>query len=173
MTGTVSGGVLPVSVQWQTDQGFSGQASITNVGSANPVAWTAGAISLANGSNTVSVTAFDAAHQTASQTASITLLPPPAAGAGSGPVTVAITSPVLAVVTVDGTAISLTGTASGGAGITRVTWETCDGTTGTAIGVGHWVAPGIPLLEGSNTIIVRAYDAGGAGGWAALIAVRH
>jgi hypothetical protein len=173
MTGTVSGGTLPVSIQWQTDHGYSGQATITNAGSANPVAWTASAVPLVNGSNTVTVTAFDADRQTASQTTGITLVPPPATGGSGGPVTVAITSPASMVVTANAATISLAGTASGGAGVTRVTWQTSGGATGAATGVGHWLASAIPLLTGTNTIIIRAYDANGANGWAALVAVRH
>lgn len=173
LTGTVSGGALPVSIQWQTDHGYSGQASITNAGSTNPAAWTAGGISLVSGSNTVTVTAFDATRETASQTASITLLPPPATGGGSGPVTVAITSPASVVVTVNAATVSLAGTASGGAGVTSVTWQTSSGATGAATGVGPWLASAIPLLTGTNTIIIRAYDAKGTSGWAALVAVRH
>jgi hypothetical protein len=91
----------------------------------------------------------------------------------SGPVAVAITSPVSVEVTVDAATISLAGTASGGTGVMRVTWETCGGATGTATGTGRWQASAIPLLEGTNTIMVRAYDATGANGWSVLIAVRH
>jgi hypothetical protein len=170
MTGTVSGGVPPVSIQWQTDHGYSGQASVTNAGSINPVAWTAGAIPLAAGSNTVTVTAFDAARQAVSQTAGITLSP---AVTSSGPIAVAITSPASVVVTVNAAAISLAGTAAGGAGVTRVTWQTSSGATGTATGIGPWMASSIPLLTGTNTIVIRAYDAKGASGWASLVAVRH
>ncbi len=173
MTGTVAGGTLPVSIQWQTDHSYSGQATITNAGSTNPVAWTAGAIPLVNGSNTMTVTAFDAVRQTASQTASITLLPPQATGGSSGPVTVAISSPTSVVVTVNAATVSLAGTASGGAGVTRVTWQTSSGATGTATGVGPWLASSVPLLTGTNTIVIRAYDANGTNGWAALVAVRH
>jgi hypothetical protein len=167
ITGTISGGTPPFTVQWQTNHGYSGVASVASA------AWIANAVTLVNGSNTVSVTAFDAAHQTASQTATITLIPPPAVTVSSVPVTVAITSPTSVEVTVSTATISLTGTASGGAGVTRVTWETCGGVTGTATGTGHWTASAIPLLEGTNTIMVRAYDSKGANGWTVQIAVRH
>jgi hypothetical protein len=167
VTGTVSGGVPPITVQWQTNHGYSGAASLNGAG------WSAKAVTLVNGSNAVSFTAFDAAHETTSQTASITLTPPPATSVNSAPVTVAITSPVSVEVTVGTPTISLAGTASGGTGVTRVTWQSCDGAAGTANGTGHWQASAIPLLEGSNTILVHAYDATGATGWTAVIVVRH
>jgi Matrixin len=172
MTGTVSGGTWPVSIQWQTDQGYSGRASITSAGSASPAVWTASAIPLVADSNTVTVTAFDAVREAASQTAVITSSPAATSGP-SAPVAVAITSPASVVLTVSAATISLAGTASGGAGVTRVTWQTSGGATGTATGVGRWVASGIPLLTGTNTIIVRAYDAKGTNSWASLVAVRH
>jgi hypothetical protein len=76
-------------------------------------------------------------------------------------------------VSVNTATISLGGTASGGAGITRVTWQTSNGCTGTATGTTHWLASGIPLLTGTNTVVVRAYDANGANTWAAVVAVRN
>jgi hypothetical protein len=167
VNGNVSGGVPPITVQWQTNHGYSGAASVTGT------AWTASGVTLVNGSNTVSFTAFDAAHETISQTVGITLTPPPATSVNTAPVTVAITSPASVEVTVATATISVTGTASGGTGVTRVTWQSCDGATGTATGTGHWQASAVPLLEGSNTILVHAYDATGATGWTAVIVVRH
>jgi hypothetical protein len=165
--GTVAGGVPPITVQWQTNHGYSGAASLIGA------AWTANDVTLVNGSNTVSFTAFDAAHETISQTVGITLTPPPATSVNTAPVTVAITSPASVEVTVATATISVTGTASGGTGVTRVTWQSCDGATGTATGTGHWQASAVPLLEGSNTILVHAYDAAGSTGWTAVIVVRH
>jgi hypothetical protein len=69
--------------------------------------------------------------------------------------------------------LSLAGTASGGAGIVKVTWQTSTGSTGTASGTAHWITSSIPLLVGTNTIVVRAYDANGANAWAAVVAVRN
>ncbi len=76
-------------------------------------------------------------------------------------------------VTQTGTTVSISGTASGGTGVTKITWQTTGGATGTATGVGPWVASNIPLLVGSNTIIVKAFDAGADSAWASIVVVRH
>jgi hypothetical protein len=118
VTGTVSGGTPPVTVQWQTDHGYSGQASL---GSS---AWTASGISLVNGSNTISVTAFDSNHGTATQIVAISLVPAASSapsGSGSVPVSVSITTPSSAMVSVNTASLAIAGTAGGGAGIARVT----------------------------------------------------
>ena len=88
------------------------------------------------------------------------------------PIAVSIASPA-SVVSEPATAsaISVSGTASGGAGITRVTWQASNGATGVATGVSSWVATGIPVLTGTTTIIMRAYDSKGATNWVALVAV--
>jgi hypothetical protein len=77
------------------------------------------------------------------------------------------------VVTQTGTSVSLSGTASGGTGVTKVTWQTSGGASGTATGIGPWVASNIPLLVGSNTIIVKVFDAGTDTAWASIVVTRH
>ena len=37
----------------------------------------------------------------------------------------------------------------------------------------QWIAQGIPLLVGTNTVILRAWDAKGASAWGALVVVRR
>src|SRR5580658_2262030 len=56
MTGTLSGGTAPYTVQWQTDHGYSGQAS--QPGSQS---WNTGPMPLVSGENTINVTAYDSA----------------------------------------------------------------------------------------------------------------
>jgi hypothetical protein len=84
-----------------------------------------------------------------------------------------ITSPSTAVVTQTATSVSLSGTASGGTGVTAIKWQTTGGANGTATGVGPWVAANIPLLVGTNTIMVKAFDAGTHTAWASIMVVRH
>jgi hypothetical protein len=99
----------------------------------------------------------------------------PLPGAGTvvvTPVTLSIDSPVSPVVSVSASTLSVSGKASGGAGITEVTWQTSNGATGTACGTGTWVASGIPIPEGNTTIVVRAYDSKGSTAWVAAVAVR-
>jgi hypothetical protein len=170
LTGILSGGTGPFSVQWQTDHGYSGQASLAGSG-----AWSGSGVSLVNGTNTLTVTAFDSAHQTATQTASVALAQPPATTSPNGssaPISVAITSPASAVITVSAASISVAGKAAGGAGIARVTWQTSTGSTGVATGTGQWLASNIPLLTGTTTIVIRAWDINNASAWAAVVAVK-
>lgn len=169
LTGTLSGGTTPYSVQWQTDHGYSGRAALT------AKAWTATGITLVNGINTITVTAFDAANQSASQSAATSLAAPPQppSTGNSHPVSISVTSPASSVSAVNAATLTASGTATGGAGITRVTWQTAAGAGGTASGTGKWLAQGIPLLTGTNTVILRAWDSNGNFGWTTLIAVRH
>lgn len=164
ISGTVSGGTAPLNVGWQTSQGYSGKAMF---GSGNT--WSASVVSLAAGTNTVTVTAFDSAKNTVSESAVVTRTSSPAT---AKPVAVAITSPASAVVTASSASISLSGTASGGCGVTRVTWQTSGGANGTASGTGPWVAPNIPLLTGTNVITVHAYDEDGDAAWASIVVVK-
>jgi hypothetical protein len=171
LTGVISGGTAPFSVQWQTDHGYGGQASLGGLN------WTASGISLVNGENTITVTVFDSNHQAASQGAVVSLVPAQAASSSSSghsttPITVSFTTPSASVVDVNTATINIAGTAAGGAGISQVTWQTSDGCAGTATGTGHWLAT-VPVLTGTNTIIVKAYDTTGASAWAAVVAVRN
>lgn len=164
-SGIVTGGAGPYTVEWQTNYGYTGTAVI----SPGSDMWTACDIPLVTGSNTLTVTAHDAGDRLSTQ--SLTISMQQAAAAPVTPIAISITSPASAVVTVTSSTISVDGTASGGAGITQVTWQTSNGATGVASGTSHWVATGIPVLEGTTTIIMRAWDAKGATAWVAEVAV--
>jgi hypothetical protein len=167
VSGTVSGGVAPMVVEWQTDQGYSGSAAVAASG-----LWSA-TVPLVTGSNMLTVTALDSAHGMATQTASITRMQSTTPVVGSAPVSISITTPAGTVVSTSSATISLGGTASGGSGVTQVTWQTSGGASGTGLGVDRWTIANIPLLIGTNTIIVRAIDAKGANAWAAIVVVRQ
>jgi hypothetical protein len=168
MTGTLSGGTAPYSVQWQTDHGYGGQASL-----ASSQSWNTGPIPLVTGENTISVTAYDSATGTATQTETVSLAAASKPAGSTAPVSVLVTSPASSVATVNAATVSLAGTATGGAGIAKVTWQTSTGSAGTATGTTHWIASGVPLLKGTNTLVIRAYDAAGNNAWAALVVVRN
>ncbi len=172
VTGTVSGGTPPWTVQWQTDRGYTGKSTIQNSGAVS-ASWNTGAVSLVNGPNTVTLTAFDAAQRSASQSVAVALQAAQTPAAGAVPLTISIASPASSVATVNAAALNMAGSASGGTGVTRVTWQTAAGATGTATGTGKWLAQGIPLLIGTNTVIVRAWDARGNSAWTTLVAVRR
>jgi len=174
MSGIVSGGSSPYSVQWQTDHGYSGIAALATSGSsASSESWNTGTISLVNGENTISVTAYDSAKGSATQTETVSLVPAPPPSGPAAPISVLISSPATSVTAINAATMSLAGTAAGGAGIAKVTWQTSTGATGTATGTSHWLASSVPLLKGSNTILIRAYDSGGNNAWAALVVVRN
>ena len=167
ISGAVKGGTGILSAQWQTDQGYSGKATMGTSGS-----WSVADVTLATGENTLTVTVFDSARHSVTQSMVVDRLAA-APTATAAPISILITSPSSAVTTATGTTISLSGKASGGSGVTKITWQTSGGAAGTANGVGSWVAPGVPLLTGTNTIIVRAFDASGASAWASVVVVRE
>jgi len=167
VAGTVAGGVPPLTVQWRTDQGYSGSVTPTTLGT-----WTVPAVALVPGANMLTVTAFDSADKTATGAAIVTRLQPSPV-AGSSPIAISISSPASAVSTSAKTVITIAGNAAGGAGITQIVWSTAAGASGTAAGAGPWVASGIPLLTGTNTIVIRAIDSKGASAWAAVVVVRN
>jgi hypothetical protein len=166
VAGVVSGGTAPYTVQWQTDHGYTGTAVI----SSGTDTWTVGDIPLVSGSNTITVTAFDSNDLVSTRTAAISMQQ--AASSPTLPIAISIASPASTVITVNTPTINVSGTASGGAGITQVTWQTSNGAAGIASGVAPWVATGIPILQGTTTVILRAFDARGASAWVAEVAVK-
>jgi hypothetical protein len=172
VTGTVSGGTPPWTVQWQTDRGYGGKSTIQNPGAAG-ASWNTGAVSLVNGRNTITLTAFDAAQKSASQTVAVELQSSPTTSVGIVPLTIRIASPTSSVTTVNAATLNVAGSASGGTGVTRVTWQTAAGASGAATGTDKWLAQGIPLLIGTNTVVVKAWDARGNSAWTTVVAVRH
>lgn len=176
LSGTASGGTGSLQVVWSDNQGGSGPAA----GSAN---WSA-SVPLALGANTIVVQLTDRAGDSA--TASIvvtqTALPsppvpsppvttPPVTTAPSGPPSLTITSPGMTIVSTSAAAIAFSGTAT--AGVTSVTWSVSTGASGGATGTQQWSIPVIPLLVGTNTVTVNAYDASGASAWRAATVVRQ
>jgi len=55
-------------------------------------------------------------------------------------------------------AINISGTTSGGAGTTKVTWSSNRGASGTAQGSLNWTTASIPLSTGDNAITITAVD---------------
>jgi hypothetical protein len=166
VAGVVTGGTAPYTVQWQTSHGSTGSAVI---GSGTNM-WTACDIPLISGTNIITVTAYDASDLVS--TKAVTIAMQQAASVPASPIAISIASPASAVVTVTTPAISVSGTASGGSGVTQITWQTSNGATGVASGIASWVATGIPIPEGTTTVVLRAFDAKGAGAWVAQVVVR-
>ena len=146
MGGTASDNVGVTQVTWANDRGGSGVASGTTT-------WTASGIVLQPGTNVLTVTAWDAAGNSAtdSLTASYADVTPP---------TVAITSPTSNPTYFTGSSpLTMGGTASDNVGVTQVTWVNDRGGNGVASGTMTWTASGIALQPGTNVLTVTALDA--------------
>jgi hypothetical protein len=57
--------------------------------------------------------------------------------------------------------------------VARVVWTSNTSGNGTAAGTKQWVADPIPLLKGTNYIVVRAYDAAGNSAWRSICVTRR
>jgi hypothetical protein len=182
ISGTVSGGTGTPQVAWTSNQGSSGKASGSSV-------WNIAVVPLNLGMNIVTVTASDDAGNIASKVLAVTRQaattpttpanPPatpatpttpttPTSPSGSPPA-LKITSPGFTIVSTSAAAITVSGTAS--ADTTAVTWSNSVGGSGTAAGTAAWSAT-VPLLTGTNTVTVKAFNATGSS-WRSLTVVRR
>jgi hypothetical protein len=85
--------------------------------------------------------------------------------------TLTITSPGGSSVSTTAASLKFSGTASDNVGVTSVTWSTNTGSSGTATGTTAWSAS-IPVLVGSNQVIIRAFDAAGNTSWRTVVVER-
>ena len=181
ISGTASGGTGNLQVVWSNSQGGSGPAA----GSAN---WSVASVPLAMGANTIIVVVTDGAGNSASQSIAVTrqastppvttppvttppVTTPPVTTPPAGPPSLTITSPAMTIVSTSTATIAFSGTAT--AGVTSLTWSNSTGASGNATGTAQWNVPTIPLLVGTNTITVKAYNASGASAWRAVTVVRQ
>lgn len=147
--GTASDSVGVTQVSWSNSRGGSGTATGTT-------SWSVTGITLQSGSNTLTVTARDAAGNTRTDTLTVTYTP------DTTQPTVTITSPTSnPTMTTTASSINIGGTASDNVGVTQVTWSSSRGGSGTATGTTTWSSTGVPILTGSNVITVTARDAAG------------
>ena len=98
--------------------------------------------------------------------------PTPPANGDTTPPTLQITSPGFTITSTSASAIAISGTASDNVAVTAVKWTNSTGDAGVAAGTTSWSAS-IPLLEGTNAVTVRAYDAAGNSSWRAVTVVRR
>jgi YD repeat-containing protein len=151
LAGTASDNVGVTQVSWTNNRGGTGTATGTT-------SWSAG-IPLQSGSNVITVTARDAAGNSANDALTVTV-------SDTAVPSITITSPTVnptfsASGSASSSLLSLAGTASDNVGVTQVSWTNNRGGTGTASGTTSWSAAGIPLQTGSNVITVTARDAAG------------
>ena len=172
ISGVVSNAAGSAAVTWQTDHGYAGSAT----GSAT---WTAATVPLATGSNTITVTAIDAAHKSDSKSAMVVrnaaASPTPpitTPGADKTPPTLTISSPTSTIIQTTQASIIVTGSAFDNGTVAKVTWANVLAGSGTASGTTQWTASGIPLYHGTNTLIFTAVDTTGNSSWRSITVVR-
>jgi Matrixin len=175
LSGVATGGSGAISVSWSTASSSVAVSGTAAMGSAG--AWTISNIALAMGVNTITVTASTGSGTHVSQVVTVTrqavsTTPPAGGGTDTTPPTLTIGSPGGTTVLTSATAIAFSGTSSDNVGVTKVTWSTNTGSSGTASGTTNWSAS-IPLLTGSNVVTIRAYDAAGNSGWRSVVVTRH
>jgi hypothetical protein len=162
LSGTASPAPGVVRVEWANSRGGRGQASGTSP-------WTTGPIALQPGQNILTVTAYDGRGASASGSLTVTYTAPLDKVAP----TLNITSPASSSVLAYSATIRLAGTASDNVGVVAVTWSTSFNKSGTATGTSYWNTGDIPLLVGTNTIVVRARDAAGNTSWRSVTVTRR
>lgn len=151
-------------VDWNNSQGGAGTANGTTL-------WSAGPIPLRPGPNVLTFTAWCGAGTSASASVSITYVQPQAVDTTAPSLTVV--APASTMVATAGATISLRGVAQDDVGVVAVKWSSSGGASGQAAGTTSWGAMDIPLLVGSNTIVIRAYDAAGNMAWRSLTVTRR
>jgi hypothetical protein len=148
--GTATDNVGVTQVTWTNSAGGSGTATGTS-------SWTA-SVALVAGTNTITVTARDAAGNTGTDTITVTYTPPPG---DSVPPTITISSPSSNPYTSSTDPLVVSGGSSDGGGVASVTWSNATtGDAGTASGTTTWTAT-IPLAAGTNNITITVVDTSG------------
>jgi Fibronectin type III domain/Glucodextranase, domain B/Bacterial Ig domain len=137
-------------VYWTSSSGQSGMADGTTD-------WRIASLNLSEGLNVLTVVAVDPAGNQGSDTLNITYTT-----STTGAPTVQITSPTAADTYSTETAfVTVRGTASGDHPITRVTWTTNHGHSGTASGTANWSITGTLPGEDVYVVTVTAHDDAG------------
>jgi len=149
IAGTAVDNVAVVEVTWVNSLGGSGIAT----GTAN---WTAD-ITLLEGNNIITVTAYDAAGNSNADIHQETYSIPVDT---EDPVIVINTPTSDTTYVTDQSLLTIAGTASDNVGVIEVTWENDTGGTGTATGTDTWTQD-VPLIEGLNVLAVIAWDVAG------------
>lgn len=150
LSGSSADDVAITEVVWQNSRGDSGAATGLE-------SWIVPAVSLSDGPNQITVTARDAAGNSASSSITIIKMPP-----DTIPPTVVIEFPTLDVnLHSTDAVVSLHGVAADENSEANVTWANSRGGSGEATGTRAWHINSIILQPGVNVITVTAEDAAG------------
>jgi len=98
--------------------------------------------------------------------------PAPPTGKDTTPPTLTILSPGSSSISTAAATLAFSGTASDNVAVASVTWATNTGSSGTATGKTSWTAS-IPLLVGSNQVVITATDASGNTAWRSVVVSRN
>ena len=135
--GTAGDNIGVTQVSWVNNRGGSGTASGTT-------GWAVAGVVLQPGANVLTVTARDAAGNTATAAMTVTYTAPDTTAP-----TIAISTPTSgAAYTTTASAVTLAGTAADNVGVTQVTWANDRGGSGTAAGTTAWTVSGIGCRPG-------------------------
>ncbi|HUQ92789.1 MAG TPA: matrixin family metalloprotease [Bryobacteraceae bacterium] len=163
---TLSGSAGPAArvsrIQWVSDRGSGGSVA----GSAN---WTTSPIPLDPGLNRITVTASDSQGQMVSATLEVQY----ALASDTVAPTLTVLFPALSTLSVSQPAITLIGSASDNEAVREVDWISTGNRAGKATGTISWRIVDYPLLQGVNSIMIRAYDAAGNMSWRSLSITRQ
>jgi hypothetical protein len=96
---------------------------------------------------------------------------PPTGTPDTTPPSLKIVSPGYTILSTSLASLAVSGTASDNVGVASVKWSVSTGDSGIASGTTAWSAT-VPLLVGTNTVTIRAYDAAGNSSWRAITVVR-
>lgn len=162
LSGVASPAASVTQVRWQSSRGAAGIAQGTS-------AWTAGPIALQPGVNIITVTALGASGGSASASlvvvySNVTDTTPPQ---------LRITYPASTNVLTTASSIRLQGTASDNVGLAEVVWTSSSGASGVATGLASWSTAAIPLLRGTNILVVTARDLAGNSTWRSITVTRR
>jgi hypothetical protein len=83
-----------------------------------------------------------------------------------------ITSPASTVVATSARSIQVRGTAQDNVSVSSVTWSNSAGSRGVASGTTDWTS-NIALVNGTNLVTIRVFDAAGNSVWRSLTVVRR
>jgi hypothetical protein len=147
IAGTAADNAAVVQVSWVNNKGGSGVATGTTT-------WAVPSVTLQTGANVITVTAKDAAGNTASDVITVTRT--------DGAPVVTITSPTSAAgYSTSSNSLVLGGAASDDVAIAQVSWSNDQGGSGVATGTTTWSVPAVALKPGVNTVTVTARDTAG------------
>jgi hypothetical protein len=96
----------------------------------------------------------------------------PSGARDTTPPSLQIVSPGYTILSTTLASLVLSGTASDNVGVASVKWSVSTGSSGIASGTTAWSAVA-PLLVGTNTVTIRAYDAAGNSSWRSITVVRR